>query len=248
MNSLPQNGAAECLGHVPAFCCVRRPGRYEIRNRGLEAPAQGLSWLLCLAPWAPLGGESVGIDRALADDMFAPALRIDEDLQPRRAATVHALDARLSVWGHAAKEAMERRAALMAKGAAQYVERVQRRAEGLHGASVDAQAALLATEIEPLVQLAVMVLPEAVRSSCRLLWVDPERLEQQLLLALQPAMEAARVEIRRRQALYRRRARLWQRDPGRLAELRDEVEALRLPRASTDLIELIDRGLRARQV
>ncbi|MBK8010051.1 MAG: hypothetical protein IPK13_01780 [Deltaproteobacteria bacterium] len=150
----------------------------------------------------------------------------------RRNATVQALDARLSVWGHAAREAVDRRAEAIGRGAALYAERVGRNGEILRPVPLDARMALLSTETDVLVLLAANLIPEAVRTSARLLWVDPEKLCAHIARALEPAVEGARNEIRRRQALYRRRARLWADDAERLNRLREEVEALRVPRCN----------------
>lgn len=167
----------------------------------------------------------------------------DEDLQPRRPATVQALDARLSVWGQAAREAVAKRAEVIAEGAALYVERVGRNGEVLRSVPLDHRMALLSTETDVLVLVAATLIPAAVKRSCRLLWVDPEKLAENMLTDLQPAIEGARGEIRRRQALYRRRARLWQHDPSRLDRLREEVESLRVPRSNDNASELVARGL-----
>jgi hypothetical protein len=166
-----------------------------------------------------------------------------DELAPRRPATVQALDARLSVWGQAAREAVGRRAEALAKGAVAYVERVGRNAEILRPVPLDHRMALLSTEAEVLVLVAASVLPDAVKNCCRLLWVDPDKLYERIMEDLAPAIDGARAEIRRRQALYRRRARLWQNDAARLNRLREEVESLRVPRCSTKAAERIARGL-----
>lgn len=163
----------------------------------------------------------------------------------RRAPTVGAIDARLSVWGQAAREAVQRRAEALADAAALLVERTGRRAERLPKAPVDPGLALLDPEVADLVRLAATLLPEAVQRSCRLLWVDPDKLRGVLREALDPAVESARVEIRRRQALYRRRARLWQHDPARLDRLREELESLRVPKGGDQARDQILRGLMA---
>lgn len=165
------------------------------------------------------------------------------DISPRRPATVAALDARLSVWGQASREAVEKRALVLAEGAALYVDRVGRNAEVLRKVPVDSRMALLSTEIDVLVLVAASLIPDAVKRSCRLLWVDPDKLCENILQDLQPAVDGAKGEIRRRQALYRRRARLWQNDPARLDGLREEVESLRVPRAGAQAVELVGRGL-----
>ncbi|MEL7368111.1 MAG: hypothetical protein AAFN74_04295 [Myxococcota bacterium] len=165
------------------------------------------------------------------------------DLAPRRPATVQAIDARLSVWGQAAREGVGRRAKVVAEGSAIYVEHVGRQAEIIRTVPVDHGLALLSTEIDVLVLVATAFLPASVKSSCRLLWVDPERLRNNMEIALQEASDAARAEIRRRQALYRRRARLWQGDIDRLNGLREEVESLRVPRAPAESSMLVARGL-----
>lgn len=170
-------------------------------------------------------------------------LDTEEDLQPRRPATVQALDARLSVWGQAAREAVGRRAESLAQGACLYVERVGRNAEVLRPVPLDHRMALLSTETDVLVLVSASLIPTAVRRSCRLLWVDPEKLFENIMSELQPAIDGARAEIRRRQALYRRRARLWQHDHQRLARLREEVESLRVPRCADNSSDLIARGL-----
>ena len=166
-----------------------------------------------------------------------------DDLAPRRPATVQAIDARLSVWGQAARDGVGRRAKVVAEGAAIYVERVGRQAEIIRPVPVDHGLALLSTEVDVLVLVATSFLPQSVKSSCRLLWVDPERLRTNMEVALQEASDAARAEIRRRQALYRRRARLWQNDVERLNSLREEVESLRVPRAPADSSLRVARGL-----
>jgi hypothetical protein len=168
---------------------------------------------------------------------------LEDDIQPRRPATVQALDARLSVWGQAAREAVGRRAESLAKGACLYVERVGRNAEVLRPVPLDHRMALLSTETDVLVLVAASLIPTAVRRSCRLLWVDPEKLTQNIMDELTPAIDGARAEIRRRQALYRRRARLWQHDTQRLMRLREEVESLRVPRCGDNSPDLIARGL-----
>ena len=167
----------------------------------------------------------------------------DDDLAPRRPATVQAIDARLSVWGQAARDGVGRRAKVVAEGAAIYVERVGRQAEVIRPVPVDHGLALLSTEVDVLVLVATGFLPGSVKSSCRLLWVDPERLRTNMEVALQEAADAARAEIRRRQALYRRRARLWQNDGDRLNGLREEVESLRVPRAPAEASLWVARGL-----
>ena len=168
---------------------------------------------------------------------------VDPIISARRPATVAGIDARLSAWGQAARDAVERRAKLVGAGACLYVERVGRNAEVLRPESIDLRLALLSTEIDVLVLVAASLLPDAVRRSCRLLWVDPEKLRANLLSDLAPAREGARAEIRRRQALYRRRARLWRNDPVRLDTLRTEVEGLRVPRSGFAGAERIGRGL-----
>ena len=54
-----------------------------------------------------------------------------DDTRPRRPATVAAIDARISVWGQAARKAIHRRAEALIGGAVDYAERVGRCAEGL---------------------------------------------------------------------------------------------------------------------
>lgn len=166
-----------------------------------------------------------------------------DEAAPRRPATVQALDARLSVWGQASRDAVGRRAEALAHGAVAYVERVGRNAEILRSVPLDHRMALLSTETEVMVLVAVSLLPAAVKNCCRLLWVDPEKLFERLMEDLAPTIDGARAEIRRRQALYRRRARLWQNDPTRLNRLREEVESLRVPRCSSKAAERIARGL-----
>lgn len=200
--------------------------------------------------WAGLRVAFVGIRCALkkamviAHQLTAP--EASDDLAPRRPATVHALDARLSVWGQAAREAVGRRAEALSKGACLYVERVGRNAEILKEVPLDHRMALLSTETDVLVLMATTLIPPAVKRSCRLLWVDPEKLFDNLLEDLSGAIDGSRAEIRRRQALYRRRARLWQHDVARLNRLRDEVESLRVPRCNDKTAELVARGLLVR--
>src|SRR5262249_59284985 len=110
----------------------------------------------------------------------------------------------------------------------------------------DHRMALLSTEAEVLVLVAASLLPDSVKNCCRLLWVDPDKLFERLMEDLAPAIDGARAEIRRRQALYRRRARLWQNDPAPLNPLREEDESLRAPRCSTKAAERITRGPLAR--
>ena len=166
-----------------------------------------------------------------------------DDYAPRRPATIASLDARLSVWGQAAREAIARRAEALVDGAVIYVEHVGRNAEDLKPRSVDHGAALLDTEYESLIELATGLLPLSVKQSCRLLWVDPDRLRERLAEALIPAMEAAKAEIRRRQALYRRRARLWQNDQERLDGLRVDLEAMKVPRCHSYAAQTVAKGL-----
>ncbi len=166
-----------------------------------------------------------------------------EDITTRRPATTTALDARLSVWGQAARAAAERRADALLGGAELYVERVGRHSEVLRLRARRPKLPLMDAELEPLINLGVEFIPEVVTRSCRLLWVDPERVRENLALRLAPELEAARSEIRRVQALYRRRARLWQADQARLDALRDEIEELRVPRCREGTPELVAKGL-----
>jgi hypothetical protein len=169
-----------------------------------------------------------------------------DDLAPRRPATLAALDARLSVWGQAARDASARRAEAAIEGAVMYVERVGRNAEVMQADAPEPAEALLDTEYDALVALVAQHLPAAVSQSCRLLWVDPDRLRERLAEALAPAIEASRGEVRRRQALYRRRGRLWQSDQERLDKLREELEDMKVPRCHAHAAERIARGLLAR--
>lgn len=162
---------------------------------------------------------------------------------PRRPATTLALDARLSVWGQAARQASERRAEALMDGAQIYVEWVGRHAEILRKRTRPAAVPLVDPNVEALIGLGVELLPAVVGRSCRLLWVDPERVRENLSLALQPELEAARGEVRRIQALYRRRARLWQNDQHRLDGLREEIEGLKVPRCREGTAELVAKGL-----
>ena len=132
---------------------------------------------------------------------------------------------------------------MLVEGAILYVERVGRNAEVLDSVATDPADALLGMEYGSLVDLGTGLLPSAVTQSCRLLWVDPDRLRERLAEALIPSLEAARAEVRRRQALYRRRARLWQHDPERLAKLREDLESLRVPRCRLEATDVIARGL-----
>lgn len=174
----------------------------------------------------------------------------DEDLAPRRPATVEAIDARLSVWGQASRQALGRRADALCEAAANFADSHGRDAARIAVGPVDAVDALLGNQPKNLALLGATLLPDAVRSSCRILWVDPARLSENLLGALSPHLEAARAEIRRVQALHRRRARLWRDDPDRLHQLRIDVEALTVPRGGERVVngvtevfeELRDRG------
>jgi hypothetical protein len=166
-----------------------------------------------------------------------------DDYAPRRPATIASLDARLSVWGQAAREAIGRRAEALVDGAVIYVEHVGRNTSDLKPKSVDSAAALLDPGYESLIELATGLLPLSVKQSCRLLWVDPDRLRERLAEALMPAMEAAKAEIRRRQALYRRRARLWQNDQERLDGLRIDLEAMKVPRCHSYAPQTLAKGL-----
>ncbi len=166
-----------------------------------------------------------------------------DDLAPRRPATIASLDARLSVWGQAAREAAGRRAEALVEGAVLYVERVGRNAEVLRATETDAAAALLGTGYDALIDLTTGLLPGTVSHACRLLWVDPDRLRERMAEALMPAIEASRAEVRRRQALYRRRARLWQHDQDRLDTLREELEAMKVPRCHLSAPDRIALGL-----
>ena len=174
--------------------------------------------------------------------MATPAFLLN-DLAPRRPATTAALDARLSVWGQASREAAVRRVEAIIEGAVLYVERVGRSAEVLQPTAVDPGQALLDRGYDSLVDLACGLLPSAVVQASRLLWVDPDRLRERLAEALVPAVESARAEVRRRQALYRRRARLWQRDQCRLDRLREDLEAMPVPRARSTAAQRVARGL-----
>lgn len=161
----------------------------------------------------------------------------DDDLAPRRPATVEAIDARLSVWGQASRQAIVRRADALTDGARLFAERHGRESAVLAPTSVEAIGALLGHSSDDLGQLAASLLPEAVRASCRILWVDPSRLSENLLTALGSHLESARSEIRRIQALHRRRARLWRDDVDRLNQLREDVEGLTVPRGGPKVVE-----------
>lgn len=162
---------------------------------------------------------------------------------PRRPASTSALDARLSVWGQAARLASERRAEALVDGAQLYVERVGRHSEILRARARIARVPLVDSSTDALINLGVELIPEVVSRSCRLLWVDPDRVRENLAASLAPELEAARGEIRRIQALYRRRARLWQTDQLRLDGLRDEIEELKVPRCRAGTAELVAKGL-----
>ena len=173
-----------------------------------------------------------------SDMVFATKLHAtDDDLAPRRPATVEAVDARLSVWGQASRHAIGRRADALSAAAGVFAERHGREAAVLSSMPVDGVEAVLGNDSSTLGMLAATVLPEAVRSSCRILWVDPSRLTENLMVALGPHLEAARAEIRRIQALHRRRARLWRHDVERLNQLREDVEALTVPRGGQKVID-----------
>lgn len=160
----------------------------------------------------------------------------DRDLAPRRPATVEAIDARLSVWGQASRLAITRRAESLAEAAELFAARHGRDAARLATGPVDGVAAMLGLEAEEIGLLAAGLLPSTVRASCRILWVDPARLSENLLSALAPHLDGARGEIRRLQALHRRRARLWKDDPERLDKLRNDVESLTVPRSGPRVI------------
>ena len=161
---------------------------------------------------------------------------IDDDLAPRRPATVEAIDARLSVWGQASRVALGRRADSLAEAAIAFAELHGREAARVATTPVDGVAAMLGTGAEDLARLAASLMPHCVRSSCRILWVDPDRLTESILASAQPHLDGARAEIRRVQALHRRRARLWRDDPDRLNQLREDVEALSVPRAGPRVV------------
>jgi hypothetical protein len=165
------------------------------------------------------------------------------DVTPRRAATVAGIDARLSAWGQATRDAVDRRVEVMIQAAQAYVEKVGRVASVLAVPAPGGATLLLDADLDAIAALLASVLPGAVAQSSRLLWVDPERLTERLNAALAPMVEECRAEIRRRQALYRRRARLWQGDQDRLEQLREEVEALRVPRSSAATADRLTRGL-----
>lgn len=160
----------------------------------------------------------------------------DEDLAPRRPATVEAIDARLSVWGQASRQAVVRRADALCDAATAFAECHGRESGQLAIGPADTLDAVLGVTPRSLALLGATLLPEAVRTSCRILWVDPHRLSENLLSALNPHLEAARAEIRRIQALHRRRARLWRDDPDRLSQLRIDVEALSVPRGGPRVV------------
>lgn len=223
-----------------------RPGDWRV-NRGDAAQLQStVTGRVASAP-QPLEqdqDDSVGIEAALGSgDMVTVQHSQHEELIQRRSASIGAIDARLSVWGQASRDAASRRADALVAGVLLYVEKVGRSAESLTSTALDPAAALLDVDYGPLVALATHLLPSAVSQSCRLLWVDPDRLRERLDDALAVHVESARAEVRRRQALYRRRARLWQADQPRLDRLRDEVEAMRVPRCGAAAAERIARGL-----
>jgi hypothetical protein len=170
---------------------------------------------------------------------------VDEDLAPRRPASVEAIDARLSVWGQATRQAVVRRAEALSSGACVFAERHGREAALVASKPVDPVAVLLGASPGDLGDLAGSLLPSAVTSSCRILWVDPSRLSENLLSALGPHLEDARSEIRRVQALHRRRARLWRDDVDRLNQLREDVEGLVVPRGGPKVVEGVIDALEA---
>ncbi len=172
-----------------------------------------------------------------------PATSIDMDMRPRRAASVAAIDARLSVWGQAAREGLSLRAQAMSRGGALWGSQVGRAAESVRSTPVDASEALLGSNVRAMALLCANLMSSAIRPACRILWVDPDRLEEKLLEGVAPNVEAAKNEIRRRQALYRRRARLWKADPERLNQLRDEVESLTVPRGGQLIVEGVRQHL-----
>ncbi len=173
----------------------------------------------------------------------APLVSLD-----RRPASVAAIDARLSVWGHAARKALQLRAVALCDGAALFAERHGRAAMQVGAAEAEPVEALLGIDAEPLGQLAAALLPDAIRGSCRILWVDPVRLTGTLLAALEPDLRAAKLEIRRQQAQHRRRARLWRDDHLRLDGLRVEVEGLSVPRGGPTtvqgVLDVLERSFR----
>lgn len=177
----------------------------------------------------------------------APSVATPEAERPaRRPPTVPSIDARLSAWGQATRRAIKQRAGLLVDACQGFAEEVGRSAEYLPpGLGQASGLALQATDDGELLAIAAALLPETVRTSCRILWVDPEKLRFNLERALAAYIDEARHEVRRKQALYRRRARLWKDDPVRLARLRDEVESLRVPRVSDDLVARLVGGLRA---
>lgn len=147
----------------------------------------------------------------------------------RRDATVDAIDARLTVWGQAARAAIPRRVeALVSAAVSAAAELKIPEGERAPQERVDA---LLLADIASLLPLVERALPGALCRARRLLWVDPERLEEELREELEPTCEAARQLVRKIQSRNRRRARLWAEDPVRLNRLREEVEGLRLPKA-----------------
>lgn len=227
---------------MPVGWRVRSPGtrvlvpRSAVRGRAIAQLFQAISGL---APTVLGDSTMVSVPRI---DTLETAFGPDE-LGQRRPATTTALDARLSVWGQAARAAAERRAEAMVEGSLLYVERVGRHAEVLRPRARGSEVALVDANVEALINLGVEMLPEVVTRSCRLLWVDPDRVRENLGLRLAPELEAARAEIRRVQALYRRRARLWQADQSRLDGLRDEIEQLRVPRCREGTPELVAKGL-----
>lgn len=168
---------------------------------------------------------------------------LDHDLAPRRPATVDAIDARLSVWGQASRQALVRRAASLAEAARELAAAHGREAAWIGTGPVDGVAAMLGTGSEDLGRLCASLLPSTIPASCRILWVDPSRLTENLLAALAPHLEGARSEIRRVQALHRRRARLWREDPDRLDGLRTDVEALSVPRSGPRIVDGVLREL-----
>lgn len=170
-------------------------------------------------------------------------LQHEDTAAARRSASIGGIDARLSVWGQASRDAASRRAEALVEGVLLYVEKVGRAAEALESVPLEPATALLDVEYAPLVALAGNLLPAAVSQSCRLLWVDPDRLRERMNEALASHVESARAEVRRRQALYRRRARLWQGDQARLDRLREEVEGMRVPRCGSASAERVARGL-----
>lgn len=145
--------------------------------------------------------------------------------------TADEVRARLSAWARASMLSVRKRADAVALGAATYADHVGRRTaeRPLVRTPPEDRLTLLYGEPEDLGLLAAQLLPDAVRQTSRLLWVDEERLRDHLETTLRAHLDAARHELKRTRQLISMRG-YRARELTAVDRAMDMAEALRVPR------------------